>query len=142
MVLELLRGKVTKCQGKVFVFDEFYRKWSCRRECVKRMLYRATMSSNIKKESKRGPKHFSGNLSGIVTLVRLVRKLIPEDDEFVDRLRERSSGKLFFMDGVYDLEQRCFREETEEDMTDKRIPRPFPGAEFVDPAPDSESPRP
>lgn len=123
--LDIIRDRVVKCQGTVYVLTRD-RVWSCSSTAVEDVLFLSAMYSNIFKDDGAGPKPFSSTLKGQTTLVKMVTRLIPDDPTFAERLFQGSLGKIFFRDGVYDFAAGRFREETEDDLTDRRIPRPFP----------------
>lgn len=125
MFLEIIRGKAFRCYGELYVLTQD-RTWTNSSKMVRTTLNREALFSNILKAGSHGAVPFSATLNGRNVLVELVQDLIPDDSMFTERLFTQSLRKVFFQDGVYDFQQRCFREETEDDMTDRRIPRPFP----------------
>lgn len=125
MFLEIIRGRAVRCNGVVYVLTQD-RTWTNVPKLVRNTLNREALFSNILKAGTHGATPFSATLNGRNVLVELVQDLIPDDPDFAERLFYRSLFKVFFQDGVYDFKQRRFREETDDDMTDRRIPRLFP----------------
>jgi hypothetical protein len=121
---EILRPYVIQCDGVKYALTQD-RTWTCKPCMVKDIMLHHAKRSNIKMGTPEKPVAFSSTCSGVNTLLRLVE--IQEDATFQDRLFDNSLFKIFFQDGVYDFTIGAFREEDpEKDMTDRRIPRPFP----------------
>jgi phage/plasmid-associated DNA primase len=57
----------------------------------------------------------------MTTLIKLAKAMCPKDSQFIETLRLKSKGKLFFKNGVYDFAIGKLREETDDDMTPIRI---------------------
>jgi hypothetical protein len=125
LLVEMLRGLVTSSLGDLWALTPA-RTWSNNPKLVKDVMNRTAMYSNIYKKTSEGVVGFSNTLHGRDALVKLAMPILPEDPTFSDTLFDKSIGKVFFKNGVYDFERRTFRLETDDDMTDRRIPFDFP----------------
>jgi hypothetical protein len=121
---EIIRPYVVQCDGMKYALTQDHT-WTNKPGVVKDIMLHHAKRSNIKMGTPEKPIPFSTTCCGVNTLLRLVE--IPEDPTFQERLFDNSLFKIFFQDGVYDFSIGAFREENpDKDMTDRRIPRPFP----------------
>jgi Primase C terminal 2 (PriCT-2) len=134
-----LRGRAWRCGVTVWVRMD-NGNWTNSSEAVTRTLTSLCQHSGIVRQDARGTTHKDASmLPHARNIVKTVLNEAPEDENFDEHLRTRSTGKVFFTDGVYDFgadveghvtgDIPCeFRadENFETDMTTVRVPRPFP----------------
>jgi hypothetical protein len=127
VILEKINKRIYNCKGSVYIKTSNNNIWTNDDSLIKRELTNIICELNIKKVRSDGKSFpYSKNLSGIKTIRELIPDLCPYDDNFLELLRLKSKGKIFFNDCVYDFSIGTTRDETDEDMTPIRINRNFP----------------
>jgi hypothetical protein len=124
----MIEGRVLACGEQIFALTND-RVWTRSPASVHKVMMSLCQKANIfKVDSNKNTVHYSSNLHGSETIVKLTKfhDDFPNDPELKNNIFEKSIGKVFFKDGVYDFLEGRFRTETDDDMTAVRIPRCFP----------------
>lgn len=111
------------CRGKLYIKTSNTRIWTNDSVLVDNELTSLISSTNLYKHYQSDFKPFSANSSGIRAIKYQIGSFCHKDDNFINTLRERSKGLIFFQDKVYDFKIGCFRDELPDDMTPIRILR-------------------
>lgn len=125
-LMDAMEGKIFHVQDSYWVKNRDTRVWSSSSIDVENEIMNTCTDLKLVIQTSRGLTPYSSNVSGIKKMLTLCYAKVPRDDNFLDTLRKKSSGKLFFLDKVYDFNLKQYRDETDEDMTPIRIQRNAP----------------
>lgn len=111
IILNDLNNEVVKCDSKYF-----YRKYpntniyvedkSHNQKEINKKLFSIVMSYDIKMETEKGFKDYSKKTSGCKQIVEAIISLIPNTPNFTKLLFNSNLGKLCFLNGYYDINDR------------------------------------
>lgn len=129
-LLEEMKGNIFSCKSNIYVKAKDSNIWTNNDSEVDREIVNTIVGMNlVSNYGSRQEKPYSKDITGVRTLLSLVKYLCPKDDDLIETIRKRSKGKLFFKNGVYDFSIGTtgkFRSETDYDMTPIRINRDYP----------------
>jgi hypothetical protein len=125
-ILDSLTNRIFFCQGNIFIKTFEKNIWTSNCQKVDREIVQTCQRLGLRTKTICGTLPFDGNTSNIKNMVYLVKSMCPEDDQFIETMRRKSKGKIFFKDQVYDFTKKEYRKEDDDDMTPVRIPRNAP----------------
>lgn len=126
-LLEEMKGFIYSCKNNVYVKTTGTNSWTNETAEVEREIVTTIINMDIVTMDNFGRyKTYSKNITGVKTLLNLIKYTCPLNDDLIETIRIKSKGKIFFNDGVYDFSINKFRQETQEDMTMIRINRKYP----------------
>jgi len=125
-LLEKMEGYIYSCKNIIYVKTKLTKIWTNNETEVDREIANTVMNMDIIMETSSGNvKPYSKDITGVRTLLSLIKYTSPINDNLIETIRLSSKGKIFFSDGVYDFSIGKFRQETQEDMTPIRINRKY-----------------
>jgi phage/plasmid-associated DNA primase len=126
-LLKEMEGVIYSCKNLVYIKTKSDSIWTNEDVVVDREIVNTIMSMDIVTVDNFGRhKTYSKDITGVRTLLSLIKYTAPINNELIETIRKCSKGKVFFKDGVYDFSINKFRQETEADMTPIRINRNYP----------------
>jgi hypothetical protein len=125
-LLDEMKGSIFSCNSNIYVRTKQGNIWTSEETVVDREIVNAIMNMDIVLVSGTGKMSaYSKDMRGIKTLLTLIKYTAPIQKNLIETIRQKSKGKLFFKNGVYDFSMKKFRKETEQDMTPIRINRDY-----------------
>lgn len=125
-LLKHMKDRMVSCDGVIFVKTTDTRIWSNKEHDVTREINNECVDLGMLRMTKNGTVPYSRNVSNMKNVTTLIKTMCRRDDDFMETLRIKSSGKIFFNDCVYDFKLGKYRAESEDDMTPIRILRNHP----------------
>lgn len=126
ILLEKLEGKIYNCQDTTYIKTSWSKIWTNNESKIRRELVLTCITLNLYIQRGEYVDPYSGNKTGIDHMCSLIKDKCPVNDKLIDIIREKSKGKIFFQDKVYDFSKGKFRDETDDDMAVIRIKRNMP----------------
>ena len=123
MVLETLKGRVLRCDGRLWFCDET-RRWISGDKEVDRLVTNHVGTLTIYVQQQSGLVCVSRQAMTMLQIAKAVQRMAPNDPHFLKRMYEQTMGRLVFEDGYFDFGAKEFVREPIEHMS--RVPRPFP----------------
>jgi ribosomal protein L30/L7E len=125
-LLEEMNGYIYSCKNNLYVKTKLNNIWTNNDSDVDREIVNTILGMDIVTMDNFGRyKTYSKDITGVNTLLKLIRYKCPVNENLIETIRTHSKGKIFFSDGVYDFSSGKFRQETDEDMTPIRINRKY-----------------
>lgn len=126
ILLDELKGYIYSCKNNVYVKTKSTNIWTNNEADVDREIINTILNMDIVTMDNVGRcKTYSKDITGVNTLLKLIKYTCPVNESLIETIRTRSKGKVFFNNGVYDFSISKFRQENETDMTPIRINRKY-----------------